>query len=210
MRYALDFARLVDGQAFVGDPEHHASWHGFGQPVLAAADGTVVSVRDDLAEQPVGVIAQGEGNAIVLDIGGGRYVVLEHLQQGSALVRPGQSVARGQWIASVGNTGESLSPHLHVQIQDRPSDPDAVAEAESISGGDMLEILPSGKVARFGSRVGWVPAGGLHLCDRLVTERPPVALCFSSEPMSFSRTTISLSKTTPGLTTRRRLAALET
>ena len=160
MRYALDVARLVDGQAFVGDPEHHASWHGFGQPVLAAADGTVVSVRDDLAEQPVGVIAQGEGNAIVLDIGGGRYVVLEHLQQGSALVRPGQSVARGQWIASVGNTGESLSPHLHVQIQDRPSDPDAVAEAESISGGDMLEILPSGKVARFGSRVGWVPAGG--------------------------------------------------
>ena len=159
VRYALDFARLVDGQAFVGDPEHHASWHGFGQPV-AAADGTVVSVRDDLAEQPVGVIAQGEGNAIVLDIGGGRYVVLEHLQQGSALVRPGQSVARGQWIASVGNTGESLSPHLHVQIQDRPSDPDAVAEAESISGGDMLEILPSGKVARFGSRVGWVPAGG--------------------------------------------------
>jgi hypothetical protein len=123
VRHALDFARLVDGQAFVGDPEHHASWHGFGQPVLAAADSTVVSVRDDLAEQPFGVIAQGVGNAIVLDIGGGRYVVFAHLQQGSALVRPGQSVTRGQRIASVGNTGESLSPHLHVQIQDRPSLP---------------------------------------------------------------------------------------
>ena len=121
VRYALDFARLVDGQAFVGDPEHHASWHSFGQPVLAAADGTVVSVRDDLAEQPVGVIGQGAGNAIVLDIGGGRYVVFMHLQQGSTLVRPGQSVTRGQRIAAVGNTGESLSPHLHVQIQDRPS-----------------------------------------------------------------------------------------
>jgi hypothetical protein len=123
VRYALDFARLVDGQAFVGDPEHNASWHGFGQPVLAAADGTVVSVRDDLAEQPVGVIRQGEGNAIVLDIGGGRYVVFAHLQQGSALVRPGQSVTRGQRIAAVGNNGNSLSPHLHVQIQDRPSLP---------------------------------------------------------------------------------------
>jgi hypothetical protein len=120
-RGALDFARLVDGQAFVGDPEQHASWHSFGQPVLAPADGTVVSVRDDLAEQPVGVYGQGEGNVIVLDISRGRYVVLEHLQQGSALVRPGQSVTRGQWIAAVGNTGNSLAPHLHLQIQDRPS-----------------------------------------------------------------------------------------
>ena len=123
VRNANDFARLVDGQAFVGNPEQHASWHGFGQPVLAPADGTVVSVRDDLAEQPVGELGQGDGNAIVLDIGGGHYVVLEHLQQGSTLVRPGQSVTRGQRIAAVGNTGGSLSPHLHVQIQDRPSLP---------------------------------------------------------------------------------------
>jgi Peptidase family M23 len=121
VRNANDFARLVNGQAFTGDPEHHASWHSFGQPVLAPAHGTVVSVRDDLAEEPVGAPGKGEGNAIVLDIGGGHYVVLEHLQQGSALVRAGQSVTRGQRIAAVGNTGESLSPHLHLQIQDRPS-----------------------------------------------------------------------------------------
>jgi murein DD-endopeptidase MepM/ murein hydrolase activator NlpD len=48
-------------------------------------------------------------------------VVFMHLQQGSALVRPGQSVTQGQRIAAVGDTGESLSPHLHLQIQDRPS-----------------------------------------------------------------------------------------
>lgn len=133
VRYALDFARLVDGQAFVGDLEHNASWHGFGQPVLAAADGTVVSVRDDLAEQPVGELGQGEGNAIVLDIGGGRYAVFAHLQQGSALVRPGQSVTRGQRIAAVGNNGNSLSPHLHVQIQDRPSLPSDDREVRTFS-----------------------------------------------------------------------------
>jgi hypothetical protein len=122
-RDALDFVRLVNGQAFVGDPEQEASWHSFGQPVLAPADGTVVSVRDDLVDEPVGNIGQvpGDGNAIVLDIGGGRYVVLEHLQRGSALVRPGQSVTRGQRIAAVGDTGNSFAPHLHMQIQDRPS-----------------------------------------------------------------------------------------
>jgi hypothetical protein len=123
VRNALDFTRLVNGQAFVGDPEHEASWHGFGQPVLAPADGTVVSVRDDLVDEPVGAIGQvpGEGNAIVLDIGGGRYIVLEHLQRGSALVRAGQSVTRGQQIATVGDSGDSFAPHLHLQIQDRPS-----------------------------------------------------------------------------------------
>jgi Peptidase family M23 len=124
-RYALDFTRLVDGQAFVGDPEQEASWHSFGQPVLAPADGTVVSVRDDLVDEPVGNIDQAplEGNAIVLDIGGGRYVVLAHLQRGSVLVRLGQSVTRGQRIAAVGDNGNSAAPHLHVQIQDRPSLP---------------------------------------------------------------------------------------
>jgi murein DD-endopeptidase MepM/ murein hydrolase activator NlpD len=89
--------------------------------VLAPAHGTVLSIRDDLAEEPVGAPGKGAGNAIVLDIGGRHYVVLEHLQQGSALVRAGESVTRGQRIAAVGNTGESLSPHLHLQIQDRPS-----------------------------------------------------------------------------------------
>jgi Peptidase family M23 len=125
VRNALDFARLVNGQAFVGDPEQEASWHSFGQPVLAPADGTVVSVRDDLADEPVGNIGQtpSGGNTIVLDIGGGHYVVFAHLQQGSALVRPGQSVTHGQRIAAVGDAGQSLSPHLHVQIQDRPSLP---------------------------------------------------------------------------------------
>jgi Peptidase family M23 len=121
VRNALDFARLVNGQAFVGDPEHEASWHSFGQQVLAPADGTVLSVRDDLADEPVGVIGQGEGNSIVLDMGEGHYVVFMHLQQGSALIRPGQSVTRGQRIAAVGDTGNSLTPHLHMQIQDRPS-----------------------------------------------------------------------------------------
>ena len=122
VRNAHDFARLVDGQAFVGDLEHEASWHSFGQPVLAPADGTVLSVRDDLADEPVGALQlPAEGNAIVLDIGGGHYVVFMHLQQDSALVRPGQSVTQGQRIAAVGDTGGSLSPHLHLQIQDRPS-----------------------------------------------------------------------------------------
>ena len=88
---ALDFARMVGGQAFAGDPEHHASWHSFGQPVLAPADGTVVSVRDHLAEEPVGVARRGSRGQRdrPRHRGLGATSLLEHLQQDSALVRAG-------------------------------------------------------------------------------------------------------------------------
>jgi hypothetical protein len=57
VRNALDFARLVDGQAFVGNPEHGASWHGFGHRCWHRPMASFVSVRDDLADEPIGAIA---------------------------------------------------------------------------------------------------------------------------------------------------------
>ena len=90
--------------------------------MLSPADGTVVSVSDVHPDEPVGNIGQNPstGNHILLDIGSGRYAVLEHLQQGSARVSKGQRVRLGQQIAAVGDSGDSLVPHLHLQVQDSP------------------------------------------------------------------------------------------
>ncbi len=128
-RYALDFARVVDGRGYGGDPRRAASWYGFGEPLLAPADGTVVSVVDSHPDEPIGAIGQTppEGNHLILDIGGGRYAVMAHLQQGSARVGEGARVRRGQPIAAVGDSGNSLAPHLHFQVQDRPVFPDQQA-----------------------------------------------------------------------------------
>ena len=119
---AVDFVRLVDRRGYHGDPKRAASWHGFGEPVLAPADGTVVGVLDGRPDDPVGAIGQtpGQGNHIVLEIGERRYAVLAHLQQGSTRVREGERVRRGQHIAAIGDSGNSLAPHLHFQVQDRP------------------------------------------------------------------------------------------
>jgi murein DD-endopeptidase MepM/ murein hydrolase activator NlpD len=119
---ALDFVRLVDGRGYRGDPNRAQSWHGFGEPVLAPADGTVVSVLDGQPDEPVGAIGQtpAQGNHLVLEISDGRYAMLAHLQQGSVRVGPGERVRRGQHIAAVGDSGNSLAPHLHFQVQDRP------------------------------------------------------------------------------------------
>jgi hypothetical protein len=55
-RNALDFVRLVDRRGYQGDPKRAESWYGFGEPVLAPADGTVVSVSDIHPDEPIGAI----------------------------------------------------------------------------------------------------------------------------------------------------------
>jgi Peptidase family M23 len=120
---AVDFVRLdEEGRGHDGDPKRETSWYGFGEPVLSPADGTVVSVTDVHPDEPVGNIGQNPstGNHILLEIGSGRYAVLAHLQQGSARVSKGERVRLGQQIAAVGDSGDSLVPHLHFQVQDSP------------------------------------------------------------------------------------------
>ena len=120
---AVDFVRLdEEGRGHDGDPKRETSWYGFGEPVLSPADGTVVSVTDVHPDEPVGNIGQkpSNGNHVLLDIGSGRYAVLAHLQQGSARVSKGERVRLGQQIAAVGDSGDSLVPHLHFQVQDSP------------------------------------------------------------------------------------------
>jgi hypothetical protein len=120
---AVDFVQLdEEGRGHDGDPKRETSWYGFGEPVLSPADGTVVSVTDVHPDEPVGNIGQNPstGNHILLDIGSGRYAVLAHLQQGSARVSKGERVRLGQQIAAVGDSGDSLVPHLHFHVQNSP------------------------------------------------------------------------------------------
>src|ERR687893_594534 len=84
---ALDFVRLDgEGRGHDGDPKREEAWHGFGEPVLAPADGTVVSVDDVHPDAPVGNVGvtPPTGNHILLDIGGGGYAGLGHPPPGRA------------------------------------------------------------------------------------------------------------------------------
>src|SRR5262249_14868499 len=44
-----------------------------------------------------------------------------HMQPGSLRVRAGDRVRRGQVLGLVGNTGNSVAPHLHFHVMDGPS-----------------------------------------------------------------------------------------
>lgn len=84
-----------------------------GTRVKAPAAGTVIQSTFD----------GGYGNFIVLDHGNHFRTRYLHLQK--SLVRPGDSVKRGEVIGLVGNTGRSTGAHLHYEVsyRDRPLDP---------------------------------------------------------------------------------------
>jgi hypothetical protein len=127
-RYAVDWEQLDDGgRIYVGPGEQLSSYTIFGRETIAVADARVVAARDDLPEQVPGKlpdvipIAEADGNAVVLDLGGGRFALYAHLQPGSLRVRAGDHVKRGQTLGLVGNSGNSSAPHLHFHVMDGPS-----------------------------------------------------------------------------------------
>jgi murein DD-endopeptidase MepM/ murein hydrolase activator NlpD len=72
-----------------------------GTPIHAPAD-AAVSISDDYYL---------EGGFTLLDHGHG--VSTSYLHQSSRLVKPGETVQRGQMIGRIGKTGRATGPHLH-------------------------------------------------------------------------------------------------
>ena len=77
-----------------------------GRPVVAAADGTVVTAR-------LGKNKPSYGQYVVIDHGNGESSLYAHLD--SVLVTVGQSVRAGTQLGTVGETGNASGPHLHFE-----------------------------------------------------------------------------------------------
>ena len=127
-RFAIDWEQADSENRLVkADTKTVSNYTIYGRDVLAVADGTVVSSRNDLPEQVPGALPQGmtidqaDGNFVVLDIGGGAYVLYAHMQPASVRVKAGDKVKRGDVLGKVGNSGNTQAPHLHLHVMDGPS-----------------------------------------------------------------------------------------
>ena len=92
--------------------------------VLAAADGTVVNVRDGEPDRLISDAQAREtvrgkecGNAVSLSHEGGLQTLYCHMERGSILVRPGQKVRTGDRLGSVGASGLAQFPHVHLGVR---------------------------------------------------------------------------------------------
>jgi murein DD-endopeptidase MepM/ murein hydrolase activator NlpD len=85
----------------------------YGQPIMAAADGTVTFAG----------LYSGYGRMIEVDHGNSTVTRYGHLS--GFAVAEGQSVRRGQIIGYAGMSGRSTGPHLHyeVRVYDAPVNP---------------------------------------------------------------------------------------
>ncbi len=76
-----------------------------GTPVVAPADGVVVEAGRE----------RGFGRIVRIAHGTGYTTIYGHLHR--ILVKPGQTVHRGETIGLVGSSGRSTGPHLHYEVQ---------------------------------------------------------------------------------------------
>lgn len=77
-----------------------------GAKIIASNGGTVVTSSYD---------ANGYGNYVIIDHGGGKMTVYGHMSKRSVSV--GQKVTKGQQIGLVGSTGRSTGPHCHFEVR---------------------------------------------------------------------------------------------
>jgi murein DD-endopeptidase MepM/ murein hydrolase activator NlpD len=123
--FAIDWILLQDGRFFEGDGTRNEQWFAYGADVTAVAPGTVVSARDGLADgTPKSLPTTGQnpgdgaGNHVIVQIEPGVWAFYAHLQMGSVAVEIGDQVVTGQSIGRLGNSGNSIGPHLHFGLID--------------------------------------------------------------------------------------------
>jgi murein DD-endopeptidase MepM/ murein hydrolase activator NlpD len=145
--YALDLIRLgTDLKSHAGDGSQLTDYLAFGAPVLAAADGVVVAVKNDREDSAGMLRLQGEpfdeymlrvidqqqaiimrdgfdgaaGNYVLIRHTNGEHSLYAHLKEESVRVSVGDNVLAGATIGEAGSSGNSTEPHLHFQVIDGP------------------------------------------------------------------------------------------
>lgn len=149
-RWAYDLTLVKDGKKFNLDGARNEDYFAFGKPVFSPINGKVVVAETGLSDNTPGQAdAILLGNHLVIEVTPSEFLVLAHLKQSSIKVKVGESVAAGQHIADVGNSGRSIEPHLHIHVQNSPNFP--FSESIPLS---FTDVTINGTPAKTGTPLG--------------------------------------------------------
>ena len=119
-KYAWDFVvNDKKNSQFSGEGLETMDYYCFNLPVIAPLDGEVVKVVDTIDNNLISEVNLDKnwGNTIVLSHGYGLFSALSHLEPNSSKVKVGDTIKKGELLATCGNSGRSPYPHLHFQFQ---------------------------------------------------------------------------------------------
>lgn len=127
--YALPFplgTSFEISQGFGGEYSHNDAESRYaidlavpeGTSVLAARAGVVMQVENEFRAHGADLGKYGDrANYVLVLHDDGSMALYAHLAPGSAIVRPGDKVRVGDFLARSGNTGFTTGPHLHFGVQ---------------------------------------------------------------------------------------------
>ena len=161
-QFSWDFVAVRD-MGHLGAPGFDTSHRNddsetFGRSLISPVTGTVVSVVDGVDDNdaqnsfPRRSLAEATrhprwflGNHVVLDAGRGVFVLLAHLKKDSVVVRPEAVVHKGDPIAQAGNSGNTMLPHVHIQVMDGADPADSAVSGIPALFRDYVEVTTGGE-----------------------------------------------------------------
>ena len=145
-RFAYDLLIARNGRTHDGDGVRVEDYYCWDAPILAPADGVVVTAIGDVPDQEPGEMDKRNlaGNHVIIDLGDGEYAVMAHFRRGSLRVKPGDAVKRGEEIGRCGNSGNTSEPHLHFHVQSSPR----LEEGEGLPAAFVDYVADGAVVAR--------------------------------------------------------------
>jgi len=143
--YAYDFLQIgADGKSYQHDGKSNTDYYAYGKKVLAAKEGTVVLVRNDVAENVPGEttnLTTPGGNVVIIDHGDHQFGYYAHLKPSSVVVKQGARVKAGDVLGEVGNSGDSPEPHLHFHV---------MTDADAAQGDGIPVVFENWKTQAYG------------------------------------------------------------
>lgn len=122
--HSVDFIKVRAGGfrtrtwQFAPQPRDIGEYLVYDEPVFAPCDGLVVEMKNDHPDHPAGGEYRDTTGVNFITLRCDKVdIILAHLKRGSIDVSIGQTLEAGDFIGTVGNSGNTEEPHLHIQAQ---------------------------------------------------------------------------------------------